>query len=183
MKSHSFLREIVPPLLRARSNDGKMQPPQFSTYLYFLFCPALIFRESYPRTPCVRWRYVIENFAKFLGCIFYGSYILKCLCIPVFSNMNKEPLTLRTLVLSVFSAILPVLYLVLLMSFSFFHCWLNAFAEVLRFADRTFYKDWWNATSLSVFYRTWNVVVHDWLYYYIYQDLLWVGKGWKNHTT
>ncbi|KAH0629039.1 hypothetical protein JD844_010793 [Phrynosoma platyrhinos] len=119
---------------------------------------------------------------QFLGCVFYGSYILKCLCIPVFSNINKEPFTLRTLVISVSSATLPGIYVMLMICFSFFHCWLNAFAEMLRFADRTFYKDWWNSTSYSVFYRTWNVVVHDWLYYYIYQDFLWVGKGWKNHT-
>nr|XP_016846592.1 PREDICTED: sterol O-acyltransferase 2 isoform X1 [Anolis carolinensis] len=177
MKIHSFLREIAPPILRARSNDGKMGLPPFSTYLYFLFCPTLIYRENYPRTPHVRWRYVIENFAKFLGCLFYGSLLFKCLSIPIFSNMNKQPLTLRRLVLSVFNATLPALYLVLLMFFCFFHCWLNAFAEMLRFADRGFYKDWWNATSFPTFFRTWNVVVHDWLYYYIYQDLLWVFKA------
>lgn len=31
-------------------------------------------------------------------------------------------------------------------------------------------QDWWNSTSFSNYYRTWNVVVHDWLYSYIYQD-------------
>lgn len=89
--------------------------------------------------------------------------------------------------------------------FAFLHCWLNAFAEMLRFADRMFYKvhllslsttetfkcltvctfcfisfdfflqDWWNSTSFANYYRTWNVVVHDWLYYYMYRDFLWVG--------
>ncbi|XP_019502208.1 PREDICTED: sterol O-acyltransferase 1 isoform X2 [Hipposideros armiger] len=57
--------------------------------------------------------------------------------------------------------------------FAFLHCWLNAFAEMLRFGDRMFYKDWWNSTSYSNYYRTWNVVVHDWLYYYAYKDFLW----------
>ena len=42
---------------------------------------------------------------------------------------------------------------------------------MLRFADRQFYKDWWNCRSFAMYYRTWNVVVHDWLYRYIYQDL------------
>lgn len=98
--------------------------------------------------------------------------------------------------------------------FAFLHCWLNAFAEMLRFADRMFYKvhfchcqaqkpfnvfywfvlyllsenfyfifylqDWWNSTSFANYYRTWNVVVHDWLYYYMYRDFLWVGGYLQN---
>ncbi|KAF4516829.1 hypothetical protein B566_EDAN006223 [Ephemera danica] len=32
------------------------------------------------------------------------------------------------------------------------------------------FQDWWNSTSFSAYYRTWNVVVHDWLYTYIYKD-------------
>ena len=91
--------------------------------------------------------------------------------------------------------------------FALLHCWLNAFAEMLRFADRMFYKvrwigitvyslkpercdlrryfesilvlllqDWWNSTSFANYYRTWNVVVHDWLYYYVYRDFLLVSK-------
>ncbi|CAF4898324.1 unnamed protein product, partial [Rotaria magnacalcarata] len=54
--------------------------------------------------------------------------------------------------------------------YGFLHCWLNAFAEMLRFADRQFYSDWWTATSWSSYYRTWNIVVHDWLYTYVYRD-------------
>lgn len=32
------------------------------------------------------------------------------------------------------------------------------------------FQDWWNATNLASYYRTWNVVVHDWLYTYVYRD-------------
>jgi hypothetical protein len=31
-----------------------------------------------------------------------------------------------------------------------FHFWLNIVAELLRFGDRRFYLDWWNACSLGV---------------------------------
>jgi len=31
-----------------------------------------------------------------------------------------------------------------------FHSCLNVLAEVLRFGDRTFYKDWWQVTFASV---------------------------------
>nr|XP_017831577.3 sterol O-acyltransferase 2 isoform X7 [Callithrix jacchus]XP_017831578.3 sterol O-acyltransferase 2 isoform X7 [Callithrix jacchus] len=48
MKSYSFLREAVPGTLRSRGGEG-IQAPSFSSYLYFLFCPTLIYRETYPR--------------------------------------------------------------------------------------------------------------------------------------
>nr|KAF6375386.1 sterol O-acyltransferase 2 [Pipistrellus kuhlii] len=48
MKSYSFLREAVPGILRAKGGDG-VRAPSFSSYLYFLFCPTLIYRETYPR--------------------------------------------------------------------------------------------------------------------------------------
>uniref|UniRef100_A0A670I2J4 Sterol O-acyltransferase 1 n=2 Tax=Podarcis muralis TaxID=64176 RepID=A0A670I2J4_PODMU len=51
---------------------------------------------------------------------------------------------------------------------------------MLRFADRMFYKDWWNSKSYARYFRTSNVVVHDWLYYYAYRDVLWLfGKKFK----
>lgn len=42
---------------------------------------------------------------------------------------------------------------------------------MLRFGDCMFYTDWWNSPNFSRYYRTWNMVVHDWLYTYIYKDL------------
>ncbi|KAM8976309.1 sterol O-acyltransferase 2 isoform 2-T2 [Pelodytes ibericus] len=172
MKSYSFLRETVESIiLKDRKPD---QLPKLSSYLYFLFCPTLIYRDSYPRTPYIRWKYVAKNFAQFFGCVFFIYFTLVTLCIPVFTNMSKQPFKTRTLVLSIFHSTLPGTFVLLISFFAFLHCWLNAFAEMLRFADRMFYKDWWNSTSFSNYYRTWNVVVHDWLYQYVYRDLLWL---------
>lgn len=166
MKSYSFLREAVPATLHGRGGEA----PSFSSYLYFLFCPTLIYREKYPRTPRVRWNYVAKNFAQALCCVLYACFILCRFCVPVFANMSHEPFSARALVVSVMHATLPGIFMLLLIFFAFLHCWLNAFAEMLRFGDRMFYRDWWNSTSFSNYYRTWNVVVHDWLYSYVYQD-------------
>ncbi|XP_057647316.1 sterol O-acyltransferase 2 [Chionomys nivalis] len=172
MKSYSFLRETVPGILCVRGKG--IGAPSFSSYLYFLFCPTLIYRETYPRTPSIRWNYVAKNFAQALGCILYACFILCRLCVPVFANMSREPFSTRALLLSVLHATGPGIFMLLLIFFAFLHCWLNAFAEMLRFGDRMFYRDWWNSTSFSNYYRTWNVVVHDWLYSYVYQDGLWL---------
>ncbi|XP_029450919.1 sterol O-acyltransferase 2 [Rhinatrema bivittatum] len=175
MKSYSFLREKVPQIIQLNLNKEKeVMLPKFSSYLYFLFCPTMIYRDSYPRTPFIRWKYVIIKFVQLLGGIFYIYFILVTLCIPTFSNMSKQPFSAKALVLSIFHATLPGTLVLLVSFFCFLHCWLNAFAEMLRFADRMFYQDWWNSTSFANYYRTWNVVIHDWLYYYVYQDLMWL---------
>lgn len=174
MKAHSFVRENVPRVLNAAKEKSSTVPiPTVNQYLYFLFAPTLIYRDSYPRTPTIRWRYVAMQFAQVFGCLFYVYYIFERLCAPLFRNIKQEPFSARVMVLCVFNSILPGLLIMLLSFFAFLHCWLNAFAEMLRFGDRMFYKDWWNSTSYSNYYRTWNVVVHDWLYYYVYKDLLW----------
>ncbi|CAH2224787.1 sterol O-acyltransferase 2 [Pelobates cultripes] len=172
MKTYSFLRETVPSVIRKERNPDQL--PKLSSYLYFLFCPTLIYRDSYPRTSYIRWNYVVKNFAQFLGGLFFMSFTYVTLWIPVFTNVSKQPLNIRTMVLSVFHATLPGTFILLTSFFAILHCWLNAFAEMLRFADRMFYKDWWNSKSFSNYYRTWNVVIYDWLYYYVYQDILWL---------
>ncbi|KAM6455487.1 sterol O-acyltransferase 1 isoform 2-T2 [Liasis olivaceus] len=181
MKGHSFIRENVPRIVSAaQQKPGSFQLPKVSQYLYFLFAPTLIYRDEYPRTPTIRWSYVATKFAQVLGSFFYAYYVFVRLCIPVYRNYNQEHFSLRGLVLCIFNSILPGVLILFLTFFAFLHCWLNAFAEVLRFADRMFYKDWWNSTSFANYYRTWNVVVHDWLYYYAYRDFLWFfGKKFK----
>ncbi|CAM9378934.1 unnamed protein product [Lampetra planeri] len=178
MKAHSFVRENVPRIMQSHcKGDSPPKLPDFNHYLYFLFCPTLIYRDSYPRTPTIRWKFVAMNFAQVLGCLFYAYYVFVRLCIPLFRNFGKEPLSIRVLVLNMFNCTLPGVLILLLAFFAFLHCWLNAFAEMLRFADRMFYQDWWNSTSFANYYRTWNVVVHDWLYYYTYRDFRWAFSG------
>ena len=53
--------------------------------------------------------------------------------------------------------------------YCFFHLWLNIVAELLHFADRKFYGDWWNATSLAQFWRNWNLPVHHWIAVHVFK--------------
>ena len=52
---------------------------------------------------------------------------------------------------------MPSLAVWLLGFYAFFHCGMNVLAEVLRFADRGFFLDWWNSTRLDSFWRKWNL--------------------------
>lgn len=177
MKTYSFIRESAPVIITNPPKEGESPRfPTFSSYLYFLFCPTLIYKESYPRNSHIRWNYVGVTLGMILGCLFYGYFIIVRLCVPVFKPDNNQTFSKQSMVLAVFHSILPGIMLLLLCFFAFLHCWLNLFAELMRFADRMFYKDWWNSTSFANYYRTWNVVVHDWLYYYGYRDFLWLSN-------
>ncbi|KAJ0745718.1 putative diacylglycerol O-acyltransferase [Helianthus annuus] len=45
---------------------------------------------------------------------------------------------------------------------------LNILAELLRFGDREFYKDWWNAQTIEEYWRLWNMPVHKWIVRHLY---------------
>ncbi|XP_013786332.1 sterol O-acyltransferase 1-like [Limulus polyphemus] len=176
MKTHAFVRENVP---RAKNykphQDGEKEDntpcPDFGKFLYFLFVPTLVYRDNYPRTPCIRWRFVAMNFLQVLACLFYVYYIFERFCVPAFQRFGHERVTPREFLLAVFGCMMPGTLLLFISFFAVLHLWMNAFAEMMRFGDRMFYKDWWNSTSFANYYRTWNVVVHDWLYTYVYKDM------------
>jgi len=65
----------------------------------------------------------------------------------------------------------PNLYVWLVLFSVMFHFWLNILAELLRFGDRRFYLDWWNACSLGYYWRTWNLPVHNWLVRHVYAPI------------
>uniref|UniRef100_A0A3Q2XBU4 O-acyltransferase n=1 Tax=Hippocampus comes TaxID=109280 RepID=A0A3Q2XBU4_HIPCM len=184
MKAHSFIRENVPRVLAWAKDKSSPTPvvPHASQYLYFLFAPTLIYRDKYPRSPMIRWGYVATKLLQVLGCLFYAYYVFVRLCIPQFRSISLQFFDLRAMVLGVFNSILPGVLVLFLGFFAFLHCWLNAFAEMLQFGDRMFYKDWWNSTSFANYYRTWNVVVHDWLFHYVYRDFLWVSGSKRFRT-
>ena len=59
-------------------------------------------------------------------------------------------------------------YMWLLVFYFYFHLYLNLFAELLRFGDRVFYKDWWNSAEVAAYWRLWNLPVHYWLVRHLY---------------
>jgi len=79
--------------------------------------------------------------------------------------------------MTLFKLMMPSTLGLILLFFGLLHSWMNAFAELLRFPDRTFYLDWWNSMEFGTYYRKWNIIVHEWLFYYVYGDSLRFSKG------
>lgn len=103
--------------------------------------------------------------------------MVKSICIPVFKNTAVNPGDLKAFVNTVFFSTLTGIIVLLSMFYGILHSWFNIFGELLRFGDRQFYEDWWNVKDFANYYRKWNIVVHEFLYYYIFQDLIRLSKG------
>lgn len=54
---------------------------------------------------------------------------------------------------------------------------MNLLAELTRFGDRLFYKDWWNARTIDIYWRNWNLPVHHWMVRHFYYPLLRAGAS------
>lgn len=59
---------------------------------------------------------------------------------------------------------------IVILKYGFMHCWLNFWAEVVKFADRSFYGEWWLAEDSGQFYKRINMPVYDWLMNYVYKE-------------
>ncbi|KAG1705776.1 Sterol O-acyltransferase 1 [Nymphon striatum] len=157
MKVHAFVRENIPRALKYKphqdadlSKKDESPCPEFSKFLYFLFVPTLIYRDTYPRTKKVRWRYVLVNFLQVFGCLVYVFFVFQRFCIPAFKKFGHEPMTARSFLLTIFSCMLPGFLVFLSAFFALLHCWMNAFAEMLRFGDRMFYRSFHKFSNLAL---------------------------------
>ncbi|OMO67255.1 Membrane bound O-acyl transferase, MBOAT [Corchorus capsularis] len=145
-----------------KGNEDHLYDVSFKSLVYFMVAPTLCYQLSYPRTPAVRKSWVSRQFIKLV--IFTGlmGFIIEQYINPIVQN-SQHPLKgdLLYAIERVLKLSVPVLYVWLCMFYCFFHLWLNILAELLRFGDREFYKDWWNA-------KTVEEPVHKWMVRHIY---------------
>ncbi|KAN0063718.1 Sterol O-acyltransferase 2 (Sterol-ester synthase 2) [Thecaphora frezii] len=129
--------------------------PENVTYANFwdyLLVPTLVYELSYPRTATIRPLYVLEKILATFG-TFLVIYVITEHWIMPNSPSPDTPLLRTFLQLAV-----PMMVNYLLIFYLIFEGVLGGFAEITRFADREFYQDWWNATSMDIFSRKWNKV-------------------------
>lgn len=108
---------------------------------------------------------------EIIGVIFFYSFLLNRFLLPVYQDFGVRKFTWNEIVISIFESAFVGMLILLSTFFLVLHSVQNVFAELLRFGDRMFYRDWWTCTSFSEYFRTWNIVVHDWLYTYVYKDM------------
>ncbi|KAI6202763.1 hypothetical protein M3Y94_00478000 [Aphelenchoides besseyi] len=183
MKVHSFVRENFARCsqhkIESSRNDAKSQQLEYPTlkqFLYHSFAPTFIYRDFYPMAEKRDWRIVGRYFVHCLGAIYVVNLMFIDFVQPTFQSVDYKKSTISEIIYLLFPAIIPGSMSLLMLFYGLLHCWQNMFAELLRFGDRQFYSNWWNSKNMAEYYRHWNLVVHEWLYAYIYRDIAkWTG--------
>eukprot|EP01022_Parablepharisma_sp_SALTPOND_P004451 TRINITY_DN120329_c2_g1_i1.p1 TRINITY_DN120329_c2_g1~~TRINITY_DN120329_c2_g1_i1.p1 ORF type:complete len:483 (+),score=27.86 TRINITY_DN120329_c2_g1_i1:2413-3861(+) len=148
-------------------------------YLYYIFCaPSLVYETKFLRTQKFRFFYILKELVAFGCCSFGIVSIISQFILPVTMTRGEESLT-RVLG-DIFSMCIPSLFIWLLIFYAYFHCWLNAKSEIVGFANREFYKDWWNADSIGAFWRKWNLPVHEWCLRHLYIESMYYFNASKD---
>jgi diacylglycerol O-acyltransferase-1 len=145
-----------------------------SNLAYFLAAPTLCYQLNYPRSPRIRWGYVLNKLAQLVFFVCAVIFMMEQWCWPVVKNsfVSMKERNYGHLVERVMKLSVPSLAIWLSIFYAFFHLWLNIVAEVLQFGDREFYRDWWNATTMNYYWRTWNIPTHNWLVRHVYMPSL-----------
>jgi diacylglycerol O-acyltransferase-1 len=173
MKMHSYFvyvaRNFAPGTRSVPDDEHVTHATIVSTkeFLYFLVAPTMCFFRFYPRTERIRVSYLLKQAAQMTFC-FSVMYIM---CMQYLDPVFKQTATLDSDLKIAYLTLkisLPWFMIWLLGSYAFFHCWLNIVAELTTFADRLWYKDWWNADSFGSFWKLWNLPTHQWLLRYVY---------------
>ncbi|KAJ2454153.1 hypothetical protein EV183_001755 [Coemansia sp. RSA 2336] len=130
---------------------------------YFWLAPTLCYQPSYPRMAGpIRKAFVAKRVTELVILCVAMWIVIQQYAVPTLvgsvraiDTRNPFWLSERVLKLSVISAAVWFLGF-----YAVFHSGLNALAEVLRFADRAFYLDWWNSVDLAAYWREWNLPIH-----------------------
>mmetsp|Transcript_16951 Transcript_16951/g.30756 ORF Transcript_16951/g.30756 Transcript_16951/m.30756 type:complete len:763 (+) Transcript_16951:210-2498(+) len=145
-----------------------------SNIYYFWFAPTLTYQIAFPRAPFVRWMKVItltlQLFLSATLVAFFAAQVIAPNLDSLVRDLEANRGEVRTHVIGDYLLKLSITstYIWLLGFYGFFHCFLNLTAELLRFGDRVFYRDWWNASEVSAYWRLWNMPVHYWLVRHVY---------------
>jgi len=149
---------------------------------YFWWAPTLVYQPVYPRSPQIRWGFVIKRLAEGVSLSIFIWLASAQYAAPLLRNsLNKiASLDVASIVERLMKLSTVSLIIWLAGFFAIFQSILNALAEVMRFGDREFYAEWWNSPSVGTYWRTWNKPVYHFMRRHIYSPL--IGRGWSQNT-
>lgn len=83
---------------------------------------------------------VIRNFAEVGLAIFYLAFIFEHFILPSYVTFGKQHLEWKWLVKNFIEDSIPGILYFVTGQYLLLHAWMNAWAEMMKFADRLFYK-------------------------------------------
>uniref|UniRef100_A0A8D0CMB3 O-acyltransferase n=1 Tax=Sander lucioperca TaxID=283035 RepID=A0A8D0CMB3_SANLU len=143
---------------------------------YFVSAPTLCYELNFPRSPNIRIGFLLR---RLLEMLFFTQLLVGLTqqwMIPIIQSSMKplEDMDLSRMTERLLRLAVPNHLLWLMFFYGFFHSSMNFTAELLRFGDREFYKDWWcvNSETVTYFWQNWNIPVHKWCLRHFYRPLL-----------
>ena len=133
-------------------------------FTFFFYAPTLIYRDIYPRISVRNYSLICIHLLNFLSANFFSFLVFKVMLIPYFdktSTLIEKDRIIQTLV----SVIIGSNVNMLILFFGVAHSWNNFWAEILRFADKSFYKSFWTATTPSNYYAYLIHIAHEFFDY------------------
>uniref|UniRef100_A0A8R1DQ72 O-acyltransferase n=1 Tax=Caenorhabditis japonica TaxID=281687 RepID=A0A8R1DQ72_CAEJA len=144
----------------------------FNIY-YFMAAPTLCYEFKFPRTPRIRKRFLIKRIVELIFLSFLIAALVQQWVVPTVRN-SMRPLSemeFSRCLERLLKLAIPNHLIWLIFFYTFFHSFLNLVAEILRFADREFYRDFWNAETIAYFWKSWNIPVHRFAVRHIYMPM------------
>ena len=145
----------------------------FGNLCYFWWAPTLVYQPVYKRTASVNKSRLLSCCVEFLvlaGAIWitsaqYAAPLLQN-SLETFLALDLVSIAERVMKLSTISVICWLMGF-----YALFQSALNGLAEVMRFADREFYTDWWNVDSIRDYWTSWNKPVTNFMKRHVYVPL------------
>jgi diacylglycerol O-acyltransferase-1 len=128
----------------SKDKSGSSASPTLAHVYFFVAAPTLVYQDAYPRSPSIRWRFVVRRLLELLACTGLQLFMIEQYVVPTIRNSLTimDQGDLPRLAERVLKLAVPNTCIWLLMFYGVFHAFLNLTAELLRFGDRLFYRDW-----------------------------------------
>ncbi|EDM15968.1 rCG59622, isoform CRA_a [Rattus norvegicus] len=152
---------------------------------YFIFAPTLCYELNFPRSPRIRKRFLLRRVLEMLFFTQLQVGLIQQWMVPTIQNSMKpfKDMDYSRIIERLLKLAVPNHLIWLIFFYWLFHSCLNAVAELLQFGDREFYRDWWNAESVTYFWQNWNIPVHKWCIRHFYKPMLRLGSNkWMART-
>lgn len=148
---------------------------------YFMLAPTLCYQLSYPRNSSIRGIWLVKRFIEYglilgLEFVIWLQYYQPQLD-ELVDALNKQDYSYMELLGILLKMSVPTILMWIGGFYMLFQVHMNILAEILRFADRRFYDDWWNCRTINEYWRLWNLPVHRFCLRHVYNPLLKKGYG------
>ncbi|XP_076846702.1 diacylglycerol O-acyltransferase 1b [Brachyhypopomus gauderio] len=146
---------------------------------YFAFAPTLCYELNFPRSASVRMGFLLRRLFEMLLLTQLLVGLTQQWMVPIIRSSMKplQEMDYSRMMERLLRLAVPNHLIWLVFFYWFFHSSMNFVAEILRFGDREFYRDWWNSETITYFWQNWNIPVHKWCIRHFYKPLLRKGAS------